>query len=135
MELGGPTFRKRVITVVVATLGWFAFWVFGLPGNYFADYPVSTQIGLSVFAFFIIIAVAYLLLVCVWKDDPITASLWLAFYASVPLIIYDYMYLGVYRNMGHAYLVIHWYLTAVAIRIFTKERHPGAGARANMEES
>ncbi len=37
MAFGGPTFRKRLITLAVTTLGWFVFRVLGLAGNYFAD--------------------------------------------------------------------------------------------------
>ena len=39
------------------------------------------------------------------------SSLWFAFYASVPFIILDYIYLHAIKGYDFSYLLTHWYLT------------------------
>jgi len=39
------------------------------------------------------------------------ASVWFAFYASLPLFILDYIFAGIIDGEGLHFLVSHWYLT------------------------
>jgi hypothetical protein len=39
------------------------------------------------------------------------ASLWWAFYISLPLFIYDLLYAGIYLGRGLSFLWKYWYLT------------------------
>jgi hypothetical protein len=42
-------------------------------------------------------------------------SFWLAFYFTVPLAVYDWLYCGVYLRHGLAFLARFWYLTVYYI--------------------
>ncbi len=37
--------------------------------------------------------------------------LWIAFYATAPLFVYDYLYLAIHQARGLAFLKSYWYLT------------------------
>ena len=38
-------------------------------------------------------------------------AFWIALYMTVPLFVYDYLYLAVHQQRGWAFLETHWYLT------------------------
>ena len=40
------------------------------------------------------------------------SAFWIAFYMTVPLFFYDYLYLAVHQARGLSFLQTHWYLTA-----------------------
>lgn len=46
-------------------------------------------------------------------------ALWLSFYYSVPLAVYEITYCAVYLGLGAGYLVSHWYLTVFYVSIWT----------------
>ena len=55
--------------------------------------------------------ILYLILRNTPKQYRMTLSLWLAFYISVPLFIFDYFYCGLYLGHGWSFLITYWYLT------------------------
>lgn len=83
----------------------------GLPSDYYQTWSFQAQVWLSVFAFFMIIPIAYIILKMVWQENFVKSSLWCAFYASVPIFIYDYVYAGLLNDLGLSYVFSHWYLT------------------------
>lgn len=36
---------------------------------------------------------------------------WLAFYLTIPLFVYDYLLLAVYKDLGIGFVIPYWYLT------------------------
>jgi len=55
--------------------------------------------------------VAYWILKRTPPKFRMSLSLWLAFYITVPLWFYDYLYCGVYLGHGWAFLREYWYLS------------------------
>ena len=45
------------------------------------------------------------------KSFYIDFTLWLAFYFTVPLAIYDWLYCGTYLGHGVQFIYRYWYLT------------------------
>ena len=41
-----------------------------------------------------------------------SSAMWIAFYMTVPLFAYDYLYLAVHQQRGWSFLQTHWYLSA-----------------------
>jgi hypothetical protein len=105
------TINKHLITYIITFTIWFIFLLIGLPSDYYQTWSFSGQVWLSIFAFFLILLLAYIVLRKIWKENYLKSSLWIAFYASVPLILYDYIYVGLIKGLGHTYIFSHWYLT------------------------
>ena len=58
-----------------------------------------------------IAAIAYLVLRRVSHERRLKYSAWCAFYFTVPLAIYDWLYCGVYLGHGMEFLTRFWYLS------------------------
>jgi len=103
--------KKHIITYLITFLVWFIFLLFGLPSDYYLTWSFNAQVWLSIFAFLAIMPITYLVLQNLWKQNYLKNSLWIAFYASFPLAVYDYIYVGIIMEYGHSYIFSHWYLS------------------------
>lgn len=56
-------------------------------------------------------AVAFFVLKRVKPCRRMTLALWLSFYFTVPLALYDFLYCGLYLGEGMKFLLTYWYLT------------------------
>lgn len=55
---------------------------------------------------------AYYSLNWFWSNEKhFVNSLWLALYLTLPLFIYDYLLLAVYKDLGIGFVYPYWYLT------------------------
>lgn len=59
----------------------------------------------------VLIPVFYRVLSRVRLDRRLARSLWIAFYVTVPLAIYDWFYCGVFLGHGLHFLVRYWYVS------------------------
>ena len=90
---------------------WLAFYLIGLP-----DYYQSWYFGLKVLIC-VLVTVAYFpatsyTLKRYWDDDRhLINSLWLAFYLTLPLFVYDYILLAWYKGLGIGFVFPYWYLS------------------------
>lgn len=94
----------------VATAVWAVFWAVGLP-SYYQQYSRATMIGVCAILIPPIIAIAYVLLRPLPAGWRLSRALWLSFYFTVPLAVYDWLYCGVYLGYGTRFLSVFWYLT------------------------
>lgn len=102
--------KGHVRVFVIATLAWAGFWVLGLP-SYYHQYSRATMIALSLALLPPIVAVSYALLKPLPPSRRLRRAAWFAFYFSVPLAAYDWLYCGVYLDYGVRFLLVFWYLT------------------------
>jgi len=58
-----------------------------------------------------IAAVVYVVLKPRRPAQRIPVSLWMAFYFTVPLAVYDWLYCGVYLGSGFQFIIQYWYLS------------------------
>ena len=99
----------------LATTGWTLYFIFGLPSDHLQTtsfWPIiifgeiSPALALATFG---------------WRRCARTSALvwriaaWIAFYMTVPLLLYDYLYLAVHQQRGRDSLRAHWYLTVFYI--------------------
>jgi hypothetical protein len=104
--------RKHLRLLGIVTAAWLLFWVAGLP-DYYQQY--STQ-AMVVFDFAVLPPLWFATYWSVRKSrNRFANSLWLAFYFTVPLFFYDYLFCGVYLRHGLAFLWDYWYLTVYYI--------------------
>ena len=99
----------------LATTWWTLFFILGLPSNYFQAYTFWPL--LIVGEVFPAIALGYY----GWRrcsrhpERAWSSAMWIAFYMTVPLFAYDYLYLAIHQQRGLDFLQTHWYLTAFYI--------------------
>jgi hypothetical protein len=58
-----------------------------------------------------IVAIVYFVLRRLCPARRVAIALWLAFYFTVPLAIYDWLYCGLYLGHGAQFILRYWYLT------------------------
>ena len=68
----------------------------------------------------------------VLHERRVTVSVWIAFYFTVPLAIYDWLYCGVYLGFGMDFLWRFWYLTTYYV--ISWPLLPGMAAILNRTE-
>lgn len=98
----------------LATTFWALFYLGGLPSNYYQDWPwpLSLVVILVLPSMGFLVLVRQLsrgLLACL---EPRRVALWAALYMTLPLLVYDLIYLGWHERRGLHFVVTHWYLSA-----------------------
>ena len=104
--------RKRwhIRLLMIATLVWVGFWAGGLP-SYYQQYSTEFMVIFDLVALVIIAGVVYFVLRRTKRSRRIKVALWLAFYFTVPLAIYDWLYCGIYLGHGMGFIGHFWYLS------------------------
>jgi hypothetical protein len=102
--------RGHFRILIAATVVWAAFWVLGLP-SYYQQYSRSTMIVVCLALLPAVVAVCYLLLRHMERNGRLARAAWLAFYFTVPLALYDWLYCGAYLGYGASFFCVFWYLT------------------------
>jgi hypothetical protein len=96
------------------TVAWAVFWIGGLP-DYYRQYSDGFMI---VFDLAILLPLWYVVLRVlkrVRRGSRLMVAGWLAFYITVPLLLYDVLYCGVYLGYGAGFVVEFWYLSVYYI--------------------
>lgn len=106
--------RHHIKIFMIASIIWAAFFVAGLP-SYYQQYSVLTMVWFELFLLAPITVVFYFVLRRLHADKRLVVALWLAFYFTAPLAIYDWLYCGVYLGHGIGFVVTYWYLTVYYI--------------------
>ena len=102
--------RGHIGILLTATLVWAGFLAAGWP-SYYQQYSLATMVWFVVLLLAPITAVVYLVLRRVRAARRVKVALWLAFYFTVPLALYDWAYCGVYLGHGATFLTRYWYLS------------------------
>lgn len=90
---------------------WLSFYLIGLP-EYYQQWPLWAKVLIVVVVNVLYFPVTRYSLQKFWTDGRhFKNSLWLAFYLTLPLFVYDYLLLAVYKELGIGFVVPYWYLT------------------------
>jgi hypothetical protein len=106
--------KAHLKLLVIVTIAWILFWAGGLP-DYYQQYSVTFMI---VFDVAILSPIWFLVYRSIKNAKPgrgFIISIWWAFYISIPLFVYDLLYVAIYLNYGVSFLWTHWYLTVYYI--------------------
>jgi hypothetical protein len=102
--------KRHAIFLAQATVVWFAFWVLGLP-DYYQQYS-QTAIAIGSIVLTVLIGLSAVWFLRYGRDENrMQRAIWISFYYSVPLAIYDYLYCGIYLGHGASYFTKYWYLS------------------------
>lgn len=106
--------QHHIRILLIATLVWAGFWVAGLP-DYYQHYSHGFMAIFLTLLLVPIGAAIYYVLKRVKPGRRLALALWLSFYFTVPLALYDFLYCGLYLGEGMKFLFTYWYLTAYYI--------------------
>ncbi len=102
--------RSHIRLLLVATLVWVGFWTGGLP-SYYQQYSTGFMVTFDLVALVAIAGVVLFVLHRTRQSRRLRVALWLAFYFTVPLAIYDWLYCGIYLGHGMGFIGRFWYLS------------------------
>ena len=102
--------RRHLRLFAAATGAWLAFWVIGLP-SYYQQYSPTFMAWFDAVLLVAIIPLLVRVLHRAPDSRRMSAALWIAFYFTVPLAVYDWLYCGAYLGNGKAFLWRYWYVT------------------------
>ena len=102
--------RDHIGVLLIATAVWAGFWATGLP-SYYQQYTTVQMLWFDSLVLIPIAAIAYLVLKRYRPERRFPTALWLAFYFTVPLAFYDWLYCGVHLGRGIRFVWQYWYLT------------------------
>ena len=106
------TLQKHIILLASTFLAWLGFYLLGIPSNYYTEWTLAELILLSLFP------VVGALVLIFMNGDYVKTSLWFAFYASVPLFIYDLIVAGIIGGEGFHFIVTHWYISLAYLYVW-----------------
>ena len=79
---------------------------------------MAELILLSLFTIFGFLPGVSALVLIFMNGNYVKTSLWFAFYASVPLCIYDFIVVGVIGGEGFHFIVTHWYISLAYLYVW-----------------
>ena len=104
------TKARHLHLLLQGVLIWLGFWLAGLPDYYQQYSALALGVGCTIVSVAISLA-ALALLLRGRADTRMARACWMAFYYTVPFVLLDAWYCGVYLGHGAAYLWRYWYLT------------------------
>lgn len=105
---------RHLKLLFVVTVAWFLFWIAGLP-DYYQQYSTTFMIVFDVVVLPPLWLILYFSIRKSGRGRGLVNSLWLTFYFTVPLFIYDLIYCGYYLGHGINFIWEYWYLTVYYI--------------------
>jgi hypothetical protein len=112
--INSKRFKGHIRLLSFVTLAWVLFWVFGLP-NYYQQYSAKFMVTFDIIIFPLIWFIIYFSAKRARHGRGLSVALWLSFYITVPLFIYDLIYCGFYLGHGMGFLWRYWYVTVYYI--------------------
>lgn len=119
--------RGHVHLFGMATAAWLVFWVIGLP-SYYQQYSPAFMAWFDGVLLLGIVPLLYRVLARTRSARRMTVARWIAFYFTVPLVAYDWLYCGIYLGHGMSFLWRYWYITVYYVIPWIVA--PGAAALA-----
>jgi hypothetical protein len=104
------TMRGHIRIFLIATVVWIGFWVAGLPA-YYQQYSNLLMLWFDSLLLIPIAAIVYFVVRRLRPERRLATAVWLAFYFTVPLAFYDWLYCGRYLGHGVHFIWRYWYLT------------------------
>lgn len=105
------TAKKHAALLLYSFATWLTFYLIGLP-DYYQQYPTRLHVVLVIAVTALYFPWGRQSLQWFWRDGQHQRNAWwLALYLTVPLFVYDYLLLAVYKGLGIGFVVPYWYLT------------------------
>lgn len=103
--------KKHIQLLVYSFLTWLSFYLIGLP-EYYQQWYFWAKVLIVILVTVLYVPVTRYTLKKYWNDGRhLVNSCWLALYLTLPLFVYDYLLLAVYKGLGIQFVIPYWYLT------------------------
>ena len=102
--------QNHIRIFLIATVVWAVFWIAGLP-SYYQQYSNLLMIWFDSLLLIPIATIVYFVLKRLQSEKRPMIAFWLAFYFTVPLSVYDWLFCGLYLGHGVQFITIYWYLS------------------------
>lgn len=102
--------RGHLKILGIVSAAWAIFWLIGWP-DYYRQYSFRFMLLFDIAILIPLWLLMYWLLIKTRAKYRTSLSLWLAFYITIPLLLFDYLYCGVYLKYGWYFLVEFWYIS------------------------
>ena len=90
---------------------WLVFYLIGWP-DYYQSWPFWSKVILCFVVTAIYFPIGAYSLGRFWDDGRhLKNACWLSLYLTLPLFIYDYLLLALYKDLGIMFVIPYWYLT------------------------
>jgi len=104
--------REHLYLFYLATTCWTFFFLGGLWSDYYRTWPAwRTFLLIDALPAAALGVLSVSLIRWMTPGRPYRGALWIAFYFTVPLLVYDLIYLGLYKQLGFSFIVPYWYLS------------------------
>jgi hypothetical protein len=105
------TIKKHLQLLIYSFITWFTFYLVGLP-EYYQQWPLALKLVIVPLVTLSYFPITRYTLNKYWSDGQhFKNSCWLALYLTLPLFIYDYLLLAVYKDLGIQFVIPYWYLS------------------------
>lgn len=105
------TLKKHAQLCFYSFFTWLSFYLIGLP-EYYQQWPTWTKLIILPIVTALYFPITRYTLVKYWTDGRHLAnSRWLALYLTLPLFVFDYLLLALYKGLGISFVIPYWYLT------------------------
>lgn len=105
------TITKHAKFLAYSFVTWLIFYLIGWP-DYYQSWPFWAKVVLCIVVTAMYFPATTYSLHRFWDDENhLVNSCWLALYLTVPLFVYDYVLLAVYKELGIMFVIPYWYLT------------------------
>ncbi|MEM6448261.1 MAG: hypothetical protein AAF704_17095 [Cyanobacteria bacterium P01_D01_bin.123] len=105
------TARKHLELLLYSFVTWFVFYLIGLP-DYYQSWYFEVKVAICVVVTIVYFPATYYTLNSYWSDGKhLVNSVWLAMYLTLPLFIYYYLLIALYKGLGISFVFPYWYLT------------------------
>ncbi len=90
--------KNHFILGLIPFCAWLIFYLLGIPSNYYQEWSTAGQVLLSLVTIFGVVPLLTFTTMILIGHDYIKIGLWLAFYASIPLAIIDFIVGGIIQK-------------------------------------
>jgi len=105
-----PSLKAHLNLLLMSVFTWLVFLLIGLP-DYYQSWPFSAKIGICIIVTVMYFPLAAFILRKFANQQHFINSLFLALYLTVPLFIYDYIYIVLIGGDDLTFVFRYWYLS------------------------
>ena len=100
--------KKHIIFPVITITAWLGFYLLGIPSHYFTDWNIAEKFLLSLVTSFAVVPFISVVTLVMVDGNYKTDSLWLALYASLPILILDLAVEIIKGGINGNFFVTYW---------------------------
>ncbi|MEM9685771.1 MAG: hypothetical protein AAF934_02490 [Bacteroidota bacterium] len=102
--------KTHLVLLIMSFVTWGIFVIIGLP-DYYQSWSFNAQVAIVIAVTVLYIPLTPFILKKIETKNYLKNALWLAFYLTVPLFIYDYIFIVLIGGDELSFVFRYWYLS------------------------